>query len=124
MEYTGNFQGVKRDELIGGTLQPLEIFNVFVAQDAEIKRGDLLAAESFAGTFALATASDTAKVFVVAEKDFTASSESKVTQGYASGTFNREKIRTANNSLNTLEPALRRQNINLTTLKPFYTPEY
>lgn len=112
---------LKKDELIGGDDTPLEMNNINVAQDAVLKRGDLLSADNFQDTFKLAAASDTAKVFAVSVKDFTASEDKQVTQGYISGRFNRQRLRVASSDtatvLTTLEPAMRRQEIKLSELK-------
>lgn len=122
---SGRFDGVKPDELIGGTLEPLETFNINVASDTTLTRGDLLAATNFSATFSLATAADTAKVFAVARENFTAGSDSSVAPAYVRGTFNREKINPSDTAILTaLEPALRRQNILLTTLLPNNQPQF
>ena len=111
------FGGVKYDELIGNTSEPLDIYNIKIS--AELKRGDLVAANNFDGTFSLATSSDTSKVFAVATANF--ESDTTVAQGYVSGTFNREKINPSDTAIITaLEPALYRQGIKLTSLKPLH----
>ena len=129
MEFYKEFDDVlKRDELIGGHDTPIEINNIKVAQDAELKRGDLLAADNFQATFKLAAASDTAKCFAVAAEDFAASSDSAVTQAYISGRFNRQRLRVSSSDtatvLTTLEPALRRQEIKLSELKTWHEEAY
>ena len=122
---SGSFDGVKPDELKGGILEPFEIFNITVGTDTTVARGELLAATDFSATFSLATASDTAKVFAVAVENFTADSDSAVTQAYVRGTFNREKIKPTDTAILTaLEPALRRQNILLTALLPNNQPQF
>lgn len=124
MEYIQTLGGVKRDELIGG-LYPHKIFNIDIGEGGSVKRGDLLAAQNFTATFQPATASDTAKCFAVAVDDYTATETNTIIQGYVSGNFNREKLNPSDTAiLDVLEPAMRRQNMNLTTLKKYYTENY
>ena len=118
----GNFfsvhEGVARDELMGGADGiPVSIRNIEVASDTTIQRGMLLCSPSTFGVFSQPADSDTSKVFVIAEKDFTADSDLKVTQAFSSGKFNREKI-ILDESLNIddFENELRRQNIILTSI--------
>ena len=113
---------VKRDELFGGGDGiPVELVNIKVGVGAEIQRGNILAADSPTGTFALATASDTSKNLVIAAENFVASdSDSAVTSAYRSGKFNRNKLGTDTATVTALETELRRQNIILTSLKEIY----
>ena len=114
--FFGVRDGVQRDELCGGAEQLMSIRNIEVASDTSIQRGMLLSSATTFGVFAPAD-SDTNKVFVVAEKDFTADSDLHVTQAYTSGKFNREKI-ILNEGLNIddYEEALRKVNIILTSI--------
>ena len=124
MEYMQTLGGVKRDELIGG-LYPHKIFNIDIGAGNSVKRGDLLAAANFTATFTLATASDTAKCFAVAVDDYSATATNTIIQGYVSGTFNREKLNPSDTAiLDALEPAMRRQNMNLTSLKKYFVKDY
>ena len=98
---------------------PITIYNIKVG--ADVKRGDLLAADNFSAVFSLAKAADTAKVFAVAMKDFSYSAENAVTQGYITGVFNLQKLNPNDDAtLNALAPAMFRQGIKFTDLKPFY----
>ena len=117
--FFGVRDGIKRDELCGGAEQLMSIRNIEVASDTSIQRGMLLSSDSTFGIFSQPTDSDTSKVFVIAEKDFTADSDSQVTQVYTSGKFNREKI-ILNEGLNIddFEEVLRKENIILTSIKP------
>lgn len=127
-KFSGTFEYDGRDELFGGTLRPTETYNLKVNASAELKRGDLMAAINYQSEFAKAAATDVEKVFAVIREDFTASSDCTVTAGYISGTFNRQKLRVASSDtatvLTTLEPALRRQNILLTELRPNHQPAF
>ena len=115
--FFGQHDGIKRDELCGGAEQLMSIRNIEVASDTTIQRGMLLSSATTFGVFEPAD-SDTAKVFVVAEKDFTADSDHTVTQAYTSGKFNREKI-LLNEGLNIddYEEPLRKVDIYLTSIK-------
>ena len=119
MEYFKKIEdALKRDELIGGKV-PTTIYNIKAG--ADVKRGDLLAADNYSAVFNLATATDTAKVFAVAMKDFSYSAEKNVTQGYVTGVFNIQKLNPHDDAtINALAPAMFRQGIKLTDLKPFY----
>jgi len=116
--FFGTRDGIKRDELMGGTDGiPVSIRNVEVAKDAAIERGMLLASASTFGVFAPAAASDTGKVLVIAEKDFAADSDHTVTQAYTSGKFNREKIKLGTGlNIDNFEEPLRKVNIILTSI--------
>lgn len=114
---------VKYDEIFGGGDGfPVEIANVKVASGTTITKGTILAAENLAGTFSLATASDTAKTLVIAAENFTAtSSDETVTQAYTSGRFNRNKlIANTETTVTALELPLRTQNIILTSIKEVF----
>lgn len=116
--FFGQHSGIVRDELCGGAdAIPMSIRNIEVASDTTIQRGMLLGASSTFGVFAPVTDTST-KVFVIAEKDFTADSDHTVTQAYTSGKFNREKI-VLDESLNIddFEEQLRKVNVILTTIK-------
>lgn len=124
-EYFGQFDGIVRDELSGGADASFQtIWNVTVAADAEIKRGMLLAADTPTGEFKLVTdASDASKVLVIARDNFTADEEHKVTQAYAAGKFNRERIIVGGDDTLTTEPfedALRKSDIYLTGIKEIF----
>ena len=115
--FFGTRDGIKRDELCGGAEQLMSIRNIEVAADAEIKRGMLLNSATTFGVFAPAD-SDTTKVLVVAEKDFTADSDHTVTQAYTSGKFNREKIILSEGlNIDDYEESLRKVDIYLTSIK-------
>lgn len=119
-EYFGTFDGIKRDELSGGLEEPQEIWNINVGASAAIKRGMLLGASSPTAVFDLvSSAADASKVLVIARDNFTADADHKVTQAYASGKFNRERIIVGGSSALTLEPfedALRKSNIRVTSI--------
>ena len=117
--FFGQHSGIVRDELCGGADGiPMSIRNIEVGSDTTIQRGMLLSSDKTFGTFAPVADSDTAKVFVIAEKDFAADSDLKVTQAYTSGKFNREKIILDENlNIDDFENELRRQNIILTSIK-------
>lgn len=124
-EYFATFDGIVRDELAGGTDGSFQtIWNVNVGMSAAIERGMLLAADTPTGEFKLVSdASDAAKVLVVARDNFTADKEHTVTQAYASGKFNRERIIIGGTSALTIEPfedQLRKSNIHLTSIKDIY----
>lgn len=124
-EYFATFDGIQRDELSGGTDASFQtIWNVNVGMSAAIERGMLLAADTPTGEFKLVSdASDAAKVLVVARDNFTADKEHTVTQVYASGKFNRERIIIGGTSALTIEPfedQLRKSNIHLTSIKDIY----
>ena len=105
MEYFKKIEdALKRDELIGGKV-PTTIYNIKAG--ADVKRGDLLAADNYSAVFNLATATDTAKVFAVAMKDFSYSAEKNVTQGYVTGVFNIQKLNPHDDAtINALAPAM------------------
>lgn len=120
-EYFGTFDGIVRDELSGGLEEPQEIWNINVGASAAIKRGMLLGASAPTAVFDLVNSSlDAAKVLVIARDNFTADADHKVTQAYASGKFNRERIIIGGDSALTLEPfedALRKSNIRVTSIQ-------
>ena len=120
MKYVEVVNGWEEDALLAGTEFPTEIFNVSLSSGASVSRGDLLCAGSMSGVFApVSSASDATKVLLISAEDFVADSLSTVTQAYASGVFNREKIKFGGASLTTepFEQALRTQNIHLRGLK-------
>lgn len=123
-EHTGKLgQTVFEDGLQAGGFIPIPIRNIEVGSDTVVYRGDLMAAATPAGVYSLATASDTGKYFVIARDNFTASSDSTITQAYTSGEFHAEKIRTSatdTSVLDALELELRRQNIHLTHIKEIF----
>ena len=119
------FDGIQRDELSGGTDGSFQtIWNVNVGASAAIERGMLLAADKPTGEFKLVSdASDASKVLVVARDNFTADETHTVTQAYASGKFNRERIILGGTSALTIEPfedQLRKSNIHLTSIKDIF----
>lgn len=117
-KYYEEFAGVARDELFGDVSQPVKIRNVTLSTGTAITRGTILAAATPDGTYAAATAADVNKNLVIAAADFTATSDGTVTQAYSSGVFNREKITPSDTGVFELE--LRRQNIQLTSIKANY----
>lgn len=124
-EYFGTFDGITRDELSGGTDGSFQtIWNVNVGASAAIERGMLLAADTPTGEFKLvSSADDAAKVLVIARDDFTADANHTVTQAYASGKFNRERIILGGTSALTIEPfedQLRKSNIHVTSIKDIF----
>lgn len=129
-EYFATFDGIQRDELAGGTDGSFQtIWNVNVGASAAIERGMLLAADKPTGEFKLVSdASDASKVLVVARDNFTADETHTVTQAYASGKFNRERIILGGTSALTIEPfvdALRKSNIRIRHLQePFGKVKY
>ena len=120
-EYFGTFDGIKRDELSGGLEEPQEIWNINVGASAAIKRGMLLGASAPTAVFDLvSSAADASKVLVIARDNFVADADHKVTQAYASGKFNRERIIVGGSSALTLEPfedALRKSNIRVMSIQ-------
>ena len=114
-EYVWSTDGIERDELQGGIGEFQEIWNITVGESAIIERGMLLGASSPTAEFSLVESlSDLNDVFVIARDNFTADEEHTVTQAYAGGTFNAEKIILGGDSTLTIEPfinELRRQNI-------------
>lgn len=122
-EYFGTFDGIQRDELSGGTDGSFQtIWNINVGASAAIKRGMLLASDTPTGEFKLVSdASDASKVLVIARDNFTADADGHtVTQAYASGKFNRERIILGGTSALTLEPfedQLRKSNIHVTSIQ-------
>ena len=128
-EYFGTFDGIKRDELSGGLEEPQEIWNINVGASAAIKRGMLLGASAPTAVFDLvSSAADASKVLVVARDNFVADAEHQVTQAYAGGVFNAERIKLGGTSSLTIEPfvdALRKSNIRLHHLiEPFGKVKY
>ncbi len=119
-EYFGTFDGIVRDELSGGLEEPQEIWNINVGASAAIKRGMLLGASAPTAVFDLvSSADDASKVLVIARDNFAADADHTVTQAYASGKFNRERIIIGGDSALTLEPfedALRKSNIRVTSI--------
>lgn len=118
MKYVESSVGFEADELLGGH-EAVELWNVKVGSNATITRGDLLSADSASGIFSIATASDAAKVLVIAAEDFVADSLNAVTSAYAAGKFNREKITFggASVAIAPFEQALRTQGIWLTGIR-------
>ena len=125
-EYFGTFDGIQRDELSGGTDGSFQtIWNINVGASAAIKRGMLLCADTPTATFDLvSSANDASKVLVIARDNFTADTgEHCVTQAYASGKFNREKIilgGTSSLTVDVFEDALRKSNLHLTSIKDVF----
>lgn len=123
-EYFYETDGVQRDELAGGAEFPISVWNVAVGASAVIERGQLLCADKPTAEFSLVTSeADADKILGVAAFDFTADDDHKVTTVYASGKFNREKIKLGGNSTLTLdafENSLRKQNIHLTSIKNLF----
>ena len=117
-QYFGQFKDVTpRDELIGGTSIPIFTRNIEVDSDTQLERGMLLCSDETFGTFEPVDSTDTAKVFVIAENDFTADSDHTVTSAYTSGIFNRERIKLKTGlDIKTFEEALRKENIHLTKI--------
>lgn len=113
--------GIQRDELHGGgDYIPTSIWNVNVGASAVIERGMLLGASSPTDEWSLVNSTtDTVKVLGIARDNFTADNDHTVTQVYASGKFNREKIILGGDSTLTLEPfedTLRKSNIHVTSI--------
>lgn len=123
-KYFGKFENtVARDELFGGGDGfPVEIANVKVASGTTITRGTILASATPAGTYSLATASDTSKSLAIAAENFVAtSSDDTVTQAFTAGKFNREKLTAdTETTIAALELPLRTQNIILTSIKEVF----
>ena len=120
MKYVEEVNGWEEDALLAGTEFPTELYNVSLSAGASVSRGDLLCSNSMSGVFdVVGGASDATKVLCIAAEDFTADSLNAVTQAYASGVFNREKIKFGGASLTTdpFEQALRTQNLHLRGLK-------
>ncbi|MBO4780496.1 MAG: hypothetical protein J5497_07665 [Selenomonadaceae bacterium] len=119
--YFWSISGIQRDELAGspGVLQ--DIWNVPVGASAVIERGMLLCADSPTAEWAQVTSTvDAAKVLGIARDNFTADNDHDVTQVYASGTFNRERIKLGGGSSLTIEPfvkPLKEQGIRLTHIE-------
>lgn len=122
MKYFEKTDGVIYDELIGGTLEAIEIGNVSLAGGASVSRGSLICENSGAWS-PVSSADDAKKNLAIATRDFTADSISAVTPAYFSGVFCREKIicgaESASLDVATFEPELRKQNIRLTSLKNY-----
>lgn len=120
--YFWSISGITRDELAGGADGiPQEIWNVNVGASAVIERGMLLGASTPTGEFSLVgSTADVNKIFTIARDDFIAGASGGVTQAYASGKFNRERIKLGGGSTLTLEPfenELRKQNIHVTSIQ-------
>lgn len=119
--YVWSISGITRDELTGGGVIPVDIWNVNVGASAVIERGQLLCADSPTAEWALVTSSlDADKVLGIARDNFIADDDHKVTTIYSSGTFNREKIKLGGGSELTIEPfvnQLRKSNIHLRHLQ-------
>ncbi len=121
-EYFYSLSGVlERDELQGGGDGiPVELWNVAVGASASIERGMLLGGDS-TGVYSVVTSSvDASKPLVIAAVDYVGGTSAGVVQGYASGKFNRERIKLGGGSTLTLEPfeqELRKQNIHLTSIQ-------
>lgn len=115
--YNGSFPGIEHDDLQAMSEQvPVFVRNVEIAEDAEIKRGMLMAATDPRGEYHLATAADAAgnSFFGIAIDDYKADSDHTITQCYISGIFHEEKIITADSDtapIKLFELELRRQNI-------------
>ncbi len=119
MEYVTTYETAEYDNLLGGgDGVPVELVNVKLASGTEVKRGEILAADTPKGTFAaVSSTSDAEKFLVVAAENFIAASDSVVTSAYRSGKFNREKIILAEGlDANNFEKELRKQNIILTSV--------
>lgn len=121
-EYFWSISGIQRDELQGGGDGiPTELWNINVGASAVIERGMLLCASSPTGVFSLvSSASDVNKIFSIASVDYVGGASGGVTQAYASGKFNRERIKLGGGSTLTLEPfenELRKQNIHVTSIQ-------
>ena len=120
MKYYGDFDTVTLDELQAASNIPVTTFNISVENNATIQRGDLLAAANFTDTFKLASAGDSSKVLAVARDNFVADSNHTVTAAYFSGTFHKNKIRTASSDssvIDSLQNELRRQNLHFVKIK-------
>ena len=121
-EYFWSISGIERDELAGGGDGiPESIWNVNVGASAVIERGMLLCADSPTAEWSQVTSTvDAGKVFGIARDNYEAGGNSAaVTQVYASGKFNRERIKLGGDSTLTLEPfenELRKQNIHVTSI--------
>lgn len=114
---------VQRDELQAATPEPIELHNIKVSNDAEIKRGMLLAATTPTATFSAATAADTGKYLAIAYTDFEATSDTNVTQAYVSGAFHAQRIIDGTSDCSVvyaLENTLRMQNIRIVGLLDLY----
>lgn len=126
--YFWTTDGIERDELIGGGVIPVDIWNINVGASAAIERGMLLCGDSPTGEFAPVTGEgDAGKILCIARDNFTADDEHTVTQAYSSGTFHAERIKLGGDSALTIEPftdALRKSNIHLRHLKEFTEPNY
>lgn len=121
MKYVENVEGWSADELLADPARPVDIYHVVVGEGATLERGDLICAGSLSGVFApVSSASDASKVLLIAADDFVADSLSTVTRAYASGVFNRERIKFGGSSSLTTAPfeaELRKQNIHLRGLQ-------
>lgn len=125
--YYWSISGITRDELTGGGVIPVDIWNVNVGASAIIERGQLLCADSPTSTWSLASSTlDADKVLGIARDNFVADEDHTVTQIYSSGTFNRERIKLGGDSTLTIEPfvdKLRKSNIHLRHLKEMFGKE-
>lgn len=120
--YFWSISGINRDELQGGGDGiPTELWNINVGASAVIERGMLLGASSPTGIFSIVdSAADLNKVYTIASVDYIGGASGGVTQAYASGKFNRERIKLGGDSSLTLEPfenELRKQNIHVTSIQ-------
>lgn len=118
MKYFETVTGVEYDELLGGTEQPVELWNVTCSSSATLTRGDLICAGSASGVYSVVGgASDASKVLAICAADNDGAS---ITSAYVSGRFNRDKITFGGAStinISDFEQSLRTQNIHLTALK-------
>lgn len=125
--YFWTTDGIKRDDLHGGGVIPIDIWNVNVGASAVIERGMLLGGDSLGGEWSQITSeSDINKMFGIARDNFTADDEHTVTQVYSSGVFHREKIKLGGASTLTIEPfenELRKQNIHLRSIQEKFGDE-
>lgn len=125
MAYAEVFDGVQRDELIGGSDVTIRLHNVPVGANAEIERGDLLCAESIGGAFSLVgSAADANKVLMIAAENYTADSLGGAVTAYESGVFNRERVKFGNEAASLtsamFEQEMRKQNLILTSIQDKY----
>lgn len=122
MAYAEVFDGVQKDELLGGNEVGIRLYNVKVGANAEIERGDLLCGASIGGAFSLVgSAADASKILTIAAEDYTADSLGGAVTAYSSGVFNRERVRfgaaAASLTADTFENEMRKQNLHLTSIK-------
>lgn len=124
-EYFATIDGIERDELSGGADGiPQSVWNINVGARAVIQRGMLLCGDTATGEFKpVSSEADATKVLAIARDNFTADAEHTVTQVYASGKFNRERIILGGTSALTLEPfedQMRKSNIHVTSIKDMF----